>query len=540
LASTLPSTVSEATDWNSADELEISTQGIDTPAEPVTIAPPVAASAVTSELKALARQSSHYTVGLIANLCLGLISFPIYTRVLSVSEYGIMDLGQRLMLMLVIASKLGFQNASLRFYNREEFAADEGAKKKFYSTIFFGMLTTSLTAATLFQIAALVIPKSALLGPLTNLLYLILGLTLLRAMGSVLWGFLRIEERTKAYNGLQVILRGVTLGVVCALFPLIGHVARVYFVAALGVEALMISGLTGWLVRRGVLALRSFDPKFFRIALAFGAPLVAYEFAFAALGSADRFLVRHYVGADQLGLYSVAYGLSNNVNEFLVAPLTLALVPIYMRIWNSDGIEKTTAFLNVACDIFILVAAGVLAAVAAAGHSVLVLLASSKYAGADHLIPVILGGLLIWTANVFVGAGLLIHKQTLKMSGFLVVAAIVNVTLNCLLLPKVGLMGGAVACLLSYLTCIVLLARASQKVLPLHINLRRCAQCAIAALAGFALAVQIRIDAAALNFLVRGAVVVAVYLSILYAVGGYVRNGADWAMEWARSRRPCA
>jgi O-antigen/teichoic acid export membrane protein len=536
LASPATTGVPEQPEWQPLGDLAIETQSTVAPTESVESVPAATSSLVKTELKALARQSSHYLGGLIGNLCLGLVSFPIFTRVLPVSEYGIMDLGQRLLLMLTIASKLGFQNASLRFYNRKEFSKDPEAGRRFYSTIFFGMLTTAATVGVLFLITAGIIPQALMLGPLANLIYLILGLALLRAMGSILWGFLRIEERTKTFNALQVTLRATTLAVVCALFPLLGHLARVYFVAALGVETVLIVGLTSWLVKRDVLSLRSFDSTFFRTAMAFGAPLVAYEFSFAVLGSADRFLVRHYVGPNALGLYSVAYGLANNVNEFLVAPLSLALVPIYMRIWTSDGAEKTSAFLKVAFDLFVLAAAGVLAAVAAAGHSVLILLASSKYAGADQLIPVILCGLLIWTANVFVGAGLLIHKKTLRMSGLLVIAAIANIALNCLLLPKMGLMGGAIATLFSYLICIVLLTRASHRFLPLHIDVRACAKYAIAALIAFGAGTLVTFDLPAVNFLARSSIVFAVYLTILYALGGSVRSGIDWVIVWIKSR----
>ena len=536
MASPVTTSLPEDPDWNPAAEL--ATAGVtEVSNAPTESLPNATASLVKTELKALARQSSHYLVGLIGNLCLGLISFPVFTRVLPVSEYGIMDLGQRLLLMLTISSKLGFQNATLRFYNRKEFLKNPEAARSFYSTIFFGMLSTALTVGVLFLITAGIIPQALMLGPLANLVYLILGLALLRAIGSILWGFLRIEERTKTFNALQVTLKATTLAVVCSLFPLIGHFARVYFVAALGVETILILGLTSWLLRRNVLSLRSFDTGFFRTAMAFGAPLVAYEFSFAVLGSADRFLVRHYVGPNALGLYSVACGLANNVNEFLVAPLTLALVPIYMRIWTSDGAEKTSAFLRVAFDLFVLTAAVVLAAVAAAGRSVLVLLASSKYEGADQLIPVILCGLLIWTANVFVGAGLLIHKKTLWMSGLLVISAAANILLNCLLLPRMGLMGGAVATLLSYLICIVLLTRASHRLLPLHIDVRACVKYAIAGLIAWAAGTLITIDSPVLNFLSRSSVVFVVYLTILYALGGRVRMGADWALAWIRSRR---
>jgi len=268
----------------------------------------------------------------------------------------------------------------------------------------------------------------------------------------------------------------------------------------------------------------------------YGAPLVVYEFAFAVLGSADRVLVRHYLGADALGLYSVAYGLAYKVNELLVTPLGLALIPMYMRIWAADGPEKTSAFLSVSFDLFILACIGVMPIVAAASNSLVILLASEKYAGIDTLIPVFLAGLLFWAANVFVAAGLLIHKRTLQMAALLVIAAVINIGLNCLLLPRMGLMGGAIATSVSFMTCIVSLAWASNRYLSLHVDLRACARYTVAAAIAWVGGVQVGSDIAAVDVLVKSTVVFAIYVAVLYALDGRVRNATSWGYRWLRAQ----
>ena len=214
-----------------------------------------------------------------------------------------------------------------------------------------------------------------------------------------------------------------------------------------------------------------FDSALFRVSTAFGLPLVIYECAFAVLGSADRFLVRHYLGGNALGLYSVAYGLSQTVNDVLVTPLNLALMPIYMRLWTTSGREATIRFLTTAVDYYVVVAAGILCVAAVSAPDVVVLLSSSKYADADRLIPMLLAGLLIYTMHLFVAAGLLLHQQTLRMAGILFFCSLVNIGLNCLLLPVMGLQGGALATLLSYLLCVLVLWRASSRLLQLRIDL---------------------------------------------------------------------
>ena len=486
------------------------------------------------ELKTLARESSHYMIGLLCNAGIGLISFPIFTRVLPISEYGLMDLGTRLLLVLTIASKLGLQNASLRFYNREKFAADPTAARNYYSTLFFGVLGTSCCVVLTSALLVSFIPKNSMLGPLSGLVYLILGLVLLRAMGAAFWGFLRIEQRTKLFNVLTVCTRATTVAAVCSLLPFTGHSARTYFTGTLLVETGLVIGLTIWLFSRGVLAPQYFTADLFRAAIGYGTPLVLYELAYAVLVSADRFLVRHYVGAEALGFYSVAYGLANNVNEFMVAPLGLALIPIYMKIWNSDGAEKTSAFLTTAFNIFMLAGIGVLAAIGAAAHSIVVFLASQKYAGADRLIPVILAGLLVYGANVFVAAGLLIHKRTGQMSWMLVIAAALNIGLNCLLLPRMGLMGGAIATLLSYLVCIAMLATASNRVLPLHTDFVSCAKYFLSGAVAWAAGSLLSVPTALGDLLVKSVIVFAVYLGSLYLLDQRTRNSIRWILRWMR------
>lgn len=496
-----------------------------------------AVSGLGAELKTLAHRSSHYLAGLTGNLALGFVSFPIFTRVFSVDQYGIMDLGQRLLLLLTVMSKAGIQNASLRFYNGPEFGQDSDASRRYYSTMFFGILGTAGATVVLFFLAVRLFPAIVAGGPLGNLTYLLIATAVVRALSSILYGFLRIEERTKAFNVLLVSTKAGTIAGVCVLLPWMARTARTYFVGTLWVEGLLVAGVTIWFLHRRVLSPRAFRFDFFRTAVAYGTPLVVYEFAFAILGSSDRFLVRYFVGGEALGLYSVAHGLARNVNELLVTPLGLALLPMYMRIWTTDGEKKTRQFLTLAFDLFIAVSAGILAAVAASGRALVVLLASSKYAGSERLIPIILAALFVYAAHVFVGAGLLIHKRTLQMAGILACSAVFNIALNCVLLPRMGLMGGAIATLLSYLACILGLALASHRVLPLNIHKSSLVKYGVAAALAWFAGSRLQLESPFVECAARGMAAVIVYVVALYLLDERVRSVWQLIREWPHTAR---
>jgi O-antigen/teichoic acid export membrane protein len=479
---------------------------------------------VTRELIRLLRHSSHYLTGLVFSLALGFISFPIYTRVFSVADYGSIDFIQRILLLFTAFSKLGMQNSALRFFNRGEFESHPERARKYYSTMFLGMAATSGLVTMLFACAVRLNPLSWIDAGIAGILFFTSGMIFLRALESILWSFLRIEERTKAYTGYQILIKALTLAVICGILYFTGRSARHFFTGMIMVEGFIVAYMVYLLLRRGIIHFRFFDVKLFWTAISFGMPLIVYEIASIVLDSGDRVLVRRYLGADALGQYSVAYGLSSYVNDLMIVPLNLALLPIYMRMWNTEGMEKTCKFLSAAFNLFVIVAAGVFTLAFVGSHDAVRLLASSKYGSESGLIPVIVAGLLIYTTQVFLSAGLLIHKKTMAMARALLLSALLNIVLNTILLPRMGLAGAAAATLVSYGFCILWLARSSFRVLPLSIDFATMGRAGLASAITCALVSRIEINMAIANLAVRGAAATLLFGALMAGFDPKVRS----------------
>jgi O-antigen/teichoic acid export membrane protein len=480
--------------------------------QPVQEVPP---KAVGREIKGLFRASSHYLAGLLGKLGIGFISLPIFTRIFSVADYGVIDLAGKILLLLTAISKMGLQNSALRFFNSHKFETDVEARRAYYSTMFFGALATSSITALLFLGSTRVLPGAWLDAPLTALFGFVAVLLVLRSLGSILYSFLRIEEKTKAYNIWLVVGRLLILIAVLAALPFAGRTPRAFYWGSTAAELALAVVLTWFLLERGVLRITSCDWNLFTAGLLFGAPLILYEVSTILLDTAGRFLVRYYLGANSLGLYSVAYGLAAQTNDLLIFPLNLAILPIYLRLWRIEGQASTTRFLSKCLDLYLMSAACVCALAAVLARDGVVFLASQKYHDASRLMPVIVAGLLIYTAHVFLCAGLLIHKKTGTMAMVLLGSAAVNVSLNCLLLPRIGLMAAALGTLISYAICIVSLAWASQRYLPLTVPVRSLAKYVLGAAVAAALGASVELQPLLLNLAVRALVTVLAYLIIL-------------------------
>ena len=111
---------------------------------------------VTTELNKLLRQSVHYFAGLAGTMALGFVSFPIFTRVFSVADYGTIDYVQKIILLLTAGAKLGLQNSALRFYDSREFGSDREAERRYYSTLFYSVGVVAATVAAVFWLPSVV------------------------------------------------------------------------------------------------------------------------------------------------------------------------------------------------------------------------------------------------------------------------------------------------------------------------------------------------------------------------------------------------
>lgn len=473
-------------------------------------------NAVLGELDKLGRQSSHYLLSLLGGLGLGFISFPIFTRMFSVADYGLIDYVQKILLVVVVFGKAGMQNSALRFYNREQFSADPKAGRQFYATMLFGVAGLGLLLTLSFPLLVRVLPKSIADAPLVAILSFASVLILLRSVQSILWSFLRIQERTKAYGVASFIIRAASIAVILLLIKVSGPSVKTYYAGTIVVEVGVVAALCLPLFRSGLINPVNFNVPLFWTGVAYGAPLIVQELAGLVLDSGDRVMIRASLGGTPLGLYSVAYGLASYVNTLLYTPIGLAIVPIYMRLWNSEGREQTIEFLSFGLKTFLMAAGALFAVAAVASRDAVLLLASSKYQGADALIPTLVAGLLIYTAQIFLSAGLLIKKKTFAMALTLTVSALLNIGLNYVLLPRMGLQGAALATLLSYLASTVALAILASQELPLTIELKSVAVYVFGALAAWAVPSLFELPAPIWNLIVKPSCALLVYCSVLF------------------------
>ncbi len=422
-----------------------------------------------AELRRFYRDSSSYLAGRICVMVLGFISFPILTRLFSVSDYGIMNLVGSTILIVSVFSKAGLQNSVQRFHKEHAVVGLE-QMQRCYTSIFAGATVASLAVTLVFAIAIALTPDTWLSPFAKKLLFISACLIFFRPLRSMVQNLWQVEGKTLAVNSVDIAVKGASTAAIVALILLWRRGVMSFVVGTVAVETAIMFVVLAIVARRDVLNVHQIDWGFAWESLTFGFPMMWAEIAYMILDSGDRFIVQSYLGSEAVGLYSAAYGIASYVPEVLLFPINMALFPIVMQVWVEKGRDETKKLLSQSLNHYLMVAIGFVCVVTLSSREAIILLASRKYQQAHVLLPILVGGLLLYAVHVFFRPALLIEKKSSVIAGQVGTAAVVNILLNIIMVPRMGVTGAAYATLLSYGVCLALMARSSCRIIPLDVD----------------------------------------------------------------------
>jgi O-antigen/teichoic acid export membrane protein len=495
-----------------------------------------------SPLRRLFVQASHYSLANLLAGIAGLITFPLLTRIFSVADYGAMNLISATLTVAVAVGKLGVQHSIISYQSEMRAGKGPSTLQQFYSTTILGMLASGLCAMLVLATVTHVVPTRWLGDPRLRGLFAIASLiVLIQVLESGLINFVRADQLTSLLMKYQVAKKYLGISIILFAVFVISKTLTAFYTATLVTEMAGLAVFWSVLHRRSDwprFATKEFRRPLYLQMLGFGVPMmIGYELSGIILGVGDRYLIHGLIGETALGLYAAAYNLCQYVQSVVLASVGQAVMPLYMQMWEQKGPEETSAFIARSLRTYVLVAAPVITGLASVGPQLLPMLASQRYAAAAGILPWVIAGMVVDGANSMVGAGLFIHRKTRRIMAITLTCAALNIGLNLVLLPRVGIIGSAFATLVSYLIASVAMAIAGRRLLPVKLPWATMARSGLAAMIMYAslihihparqvLAVAVRILS---GVLIYGVLIVSIDAdarALLRRLSGHLRRGA--------------
>lgn len=410
-------------------------------------------------LQFLLKDTALYGLGGALNKALALVTFPLLARHFSVTDFGVIDLLNTMLVLLVTILVFGFDSAVARFFYERE---DKDYRRQ----------VVSQALALQLSILALVVPLLWLgAKPLADAFGLpaggetIIELIVLQSpffvlvnfsQGLLKWTFKRWHFLVISIGSSVVTMIGLLAGVIFFDLSLAG-------VFAIYLATRAAFGLLGLWFVRDWLAVPA-DTSRIKDMLPFAAPFGIICIISAFLPFLERGLVQYLLGGHELGLYAAGAKIASLVSlpigafEIAWGPFALALSK------EHDAAQSYRSVLTVfAVGMFAMVL--VLTAIA---EPLVQLLGSQRYEGAGLVVFTLAMALAVQSIGGITDIGIVLSKKSyLKLYGYAAMLVVAGLAIP-LLASLFGLIGVAWGSLAAQMSKVVTEANLAQRAHPLE------------------------------------------------------------------------
>ena len=402
----------------------------------------------------------------ITNLILGLsgiILLPILTRTLPIEEYGIWVQSTVIIGLILAVATLGLPSTMVRFLAAAK--KKEEIQESFYSIVFIVLFASAITSLLLYLFSELI--AATLLNDNLTIARILALIVFIECLNFILLVFFRVFQQIKKLS-IFSFLRTCLYITLVAYFVLSGY-------GILGaLIGLLISNLVLFLIQAFLIVseIGIIVPKFIhtREHLAFGLPLVPAILSHWAVNSSDVFIINIFLGSAFVGYYSPGYVLGSNIYMFMT-PLTFLMPVVLSKYYDENNLEAVKTLLRYSLKYFLLLAIPSVFGLSLLSKHVLTILSTPKIASQGYLItPFVALSFLVLGASAVIVQILSLEKKT-KIAGVIwVMTAILNLGLNLIFIPYIGILAAAITTLIAFTFALILITHYSFKYLTFDIE----------------------------------------------------------------------
>lgn len=396
----------------------------------------------TNPLKKIAKHSVIYGIGIMLRRITGFVMLPIYTRYLTPTDYGVVELLTMVIEITGILVGLRISQALFRYYI---LGVDENEKKTVISTILitgivmsgFGVAGLYLGAETL---AILVFGDSGYHYELQLFAFTLIT----NLVVTVCLSYIRVRQKPVLFVtvGIVSLVIQVTLNIIFVVI-LDLHVRGVIYSAL--ISGLIISVSLGLYVFTNVGL--HFSRDIFSKLIKFIMPLIIASIGAFYVAYADKYFLRVFGSLADVGLYSLAGR---------VCSVLLILFEIFNLSWGVDRFEIVK--LKNAKEIYDQVFRFLSAIVLLAGYSIVLfandffwIMTDPKFYSAGDIVPILVLASMFRIFAFFCNFGIYYREKTRYIAEASWVKVIISTLAFILLIPQYGVIGAAVALVISNL-----------------------------------------------------------------------------------------
>lgn len=406
----------------------------------------------------------------VSNICLKAINFfllPLYTSYLTPGMLGVSDTISTVTAVLLPLLTMGLDSAYSAFYFEKD---DVVRSAKVFSTLtvaffllglvpFFGFFIADLLSVCMFHTSEYsVIVRMAMASISFNLWYLPFSLEL------------RLQNRMAAFGFVNVV-SSLLMILLNVLFVSVMHLGEYSLVlstmlvhgAQIILFALFVKKFPQW---------QEVDKSLFRSMLTFAVPIMPMAIMSWILNLSNRVVILHYCGEDAAGLFGIGTRFTTIVNVITSAIATAYTTFAFSNKENEDAKKQYSFVFNLVSLMLLFLSFSV----ALFGKEIISIMThGDAYEESFRPLRDLMFAQTLYAMSTLVGYGIYFKKESKYSLLAVTMAAVVNLGLNILLIPRFGYAISATAQLIAYLVQLTIIYVISEKLYPCDYGMRKVA-----------------------------------------------------------------
>jgi len=442
----------------------------------------------------------------------GIILLPILTKNISVEEYGIWAQVNVTVGLISVLILLGLPQSMVRFMAAAK--EREEIQESFYSILLLVALVGALISLLLFSISA---PLAVHLFDNNLAVTRILPMMVfVEALNAILFNFFRASQRIKLYSLFVFTNMYITIALayyfVISGWGILGAVIGLLLskVAIFVIMFYFILAEIGYRV-----------PNFRKIRgyLAFSLPLIPSGLSDWVVNSSDRYIISIFLGTAYVGYYSPGYLLGNIITMF-ITPMGCILPVVLSKHYDEDKMNMVETILSSSVRYFLALALPSVFGLSLLSWPLLSVLSTSEIADQGSMItPFVAVSMLLFGIASILANIIGLVKRTKFSAIIWIIAAALNFGLTIFLVPRLNILGAALATLLAFIFVLASTAYYALGLFPLHFDYRFILKCLFASLV-MSMVIVFWSPKGLLEILGTIAVCAGVYLLVLWLLKG--------------------
>lgn len=412
-------------------------------------------------LRKLSRQTLVYGTSTVIGRFVNFILVPFYTNVFPPSDYGVIALVFAYTAFLNVIYNLGFEAGYFRFASEPE----TKDRRKSFSLTFFTILFNS----TFLSLVILIFSSElAEITEINNSKYITYTafILFLDALCLIPFAYLRLIGKSVTFALIK--LFNILINVSCNVILIL--------VFNQGLDAVFISNIAASLVTLILLMpyifrniCFGFDRELYQEIARFSLPYLPAGIAAMLIQVVDKPIMQFIAGREELGIYNANYKLGI-IMMLIVSMFEYAWRPFFLNHYKDNDAKELFSkvlsyFVGICSVVFVLISmfAENIVRIPLPYRGFLI---GEDYWEGVFIVPIILLSYIFLGMYTNFISGIYIEKKSRYLPYVTGLAAILNIIICFILLPHIGIMGGAIATLVSYLVMALLVYFLSHKFYP--------------------------------------------------------------------------